>query len=216
MTPLHEGDLAEERWLQSEWGTYELWEKQELRLKRRQRIWIITTGIIFLILSSIPILIDRWPKWFAVSVARVMAQEINRLKKDAIVNRAAFRLELTESLGLGYRVRKVANCGGTKSESYSDQELNLGDGQIVRTGYFVEESLRAKYAWLTPEQGEALNIPGLVQEICYDDLLGNSAAARGVPVIGIGIIPANDLTEKRLDRISVLLLSGPSAEISFN
>jgi hypothetical protein len=29
------------------------------------------------------------------------------------------------------------------------------------------------------------------------------------------VIPVNDLTDKRMDRLAVLVVSGPSAEISF-
>ena len=203
MPPIHDTDLAEERWSQAEWGNYELWEKQELRLKRRNRIWIISTSIMFLVLSSIPILIDRWPKWYALSVARAVAEEINQIKKEAIINRAAYRLTFTESIGLAYSIEKVENCQAEK-------------GDKIRTGHFVTEANREKYAWLTPAEGAELNIPGLVKEVCYDDLSGNSAFAHGEEVVGIGVIPANDLTEKRLDRVSVLLLTGPSAEISFN
>jgi hypothetical protein len=73
-----------------------------------------------------------------------------------------------------------------------------------------------KYMWLIPTRGTELGVSGLVGEFCYDYLAGSGAVLKGQDIIAFGIIPAKDLTEKHLDRLSVLLLSGPSAEISFD
>jgi hypothetical protein len=203
MAPIHDTDLADQRWSQAEWENYELWEKQELRIKRKKRLWILTTTFVFLVLSAVPIIIDQWPKWMTRSISRHIAQEINRLKRDAIINRTSYRLRFTEEVGLGYKVERLDSCMASS-------------GETIKSDYFVKESIREKYLWISPEQAEKLSIPGLVGEVCYDFLLGSEAVLKKDVVIGIGIIPAKDLTEKRVDRVSVLLLSGPSAEISFD
>ena len=68
MVPIHDTDLAQERWSQTEWEHYELWEKLEVKLSDVAR----PSGsaplpfLLFFILSSVPILIEHWPKWIAL------------------------------------------------------------------------------------------------------------------------------------------------------
>ena len=50
MVPIHDTDVAEERWSQAEWENYELWEKVELKLKRKKQLWILATFLVFLAL----------------------------------------------------------------------------------------------------------------------------------------------------------------------
>lgn len=203
MVPLHDSDLANERWSQAEWENYELWEKVELRLQRKKRIWIAATVFVFILLSAVPITVDRWPKWTTRIVARHLAQEMNRIKREASIDRAAYRLKFNEDEKLAYTVEKVPNC-------------NSSQGEVVRSGAFLDDSTKNKYVWLSTSKGSELGIPGLVGEFCYDYLLGSDAVFKGDSITGIGIIPANDLTLKRLDRLTLLIFSGPSAEISFD
>jgi hypothetical protein len=198
MVPIHNTDVAEERWSQAEWENYELWEKIEQRLKKRKRIWILFTVIVFLILSAIPIFMDRWGKWESRFITRQLAQEINWIKTAASIDHAAYRLRLAEGGNLSYIIDRLENC-------------SISNGIQVRSGELAKGGPSREYLWISKDQGVELGIPGLVGEFCYDSLAG--ARETG---IGFGIIPAKDLTEKRMDRISILLLMGQSGEISFD
>jgi hypothetical protein len=203
MVPIHDTDVAAERWVQSEWQNYELWEKVEHRFKRKRRLWILATVIVFLGLSAIPIVMERWPKWMTRSISRNLVQEINRMKLEAGVNRAAYRFRFTTEGTLDFVVERLPQCSATQAE-------------VVRSGSFAKLSSNEAYSWISPLRGAELGIPGLVKEFCYDYLTGSAAATQGDKVIGFGIVSANDLAEKRLDRLTVLLLSGPSAESAFD
>src|SRR6185437_11560801 len=96
MVPIHDSDVGEQRWSKSEWENYELWEKVELRLKRQKRLWVFATIVIFLGLSAVPIVIERWPKWSSRSMAVTLAREINRMKRDSSIGRSAFRLRFVD------------------------------------------------------------------------------------------------------------------------
>ena len=203
MVPIHDTDVAAERWSQSEWENYELWEKVELRFKRKRRIWILSTLIVFLALSAVPIVMDRWPKWTTRSLSRQLAQEINRIKKDAIIDQSAYRIRFLTEGNLGFVVEKLENCKSTKIEP-------------VRSGIFEKKMGSESYTWVSLHMGEELGVPGLVGDFCYDAYLGSSSVLTGDSVVGFGIIPVKDLAEKKIDRLSVLLLSGSSGEISFD
>jgi hypothetical protein len=208
MVPIHDTDLAEERWSKSEWESYELWEKIEVRLRKRKLLWIVGAVVLFLALSSVPILIDRKPKWAGQGMARRLASVINQVKREASVAHQAYRLRLdgANTGGAGgiasheYEISRSASCEGPSFQAVSR-------GSLARPG---EEGV---YGILTPEQGRELGIPGLTLELCYDPLKGSASSGS---LAGIGVIPVNDLTEKRTDRISILLLNGPSAEITFD
>jgi hypothetical protein len=60
----------------------------------------------------------------------------------------------------------------------------------------------------------------LAESFCYDFLAGSDATLRNEPVMGFAVGPVTDLTresaaDRRLDRVAVVLLTGPSAEVSF-
>lgn len=203
MAPIHDTDVAEERWSKSEWENYELWEKVEIRLKRNKRFWIFVTLMVFLILSAIPIAIDRWPKWITRSISRHMASEINLIKREAGVNRAAYRLKMVGEGRLSYVIERLPNC-------------SVPQGEVVRTGSLEKESFRGNYTWVSSTQAVELGVPGLTHEFCYDYLLGSDVASKSDAMVGMGFIPVKDLAEKRIDRLSILLFSGSSAEISFD
>lgn len=203
MVPIHDTDVAEERWSRAEWQNYELWERIEFRLKRQKRFWVIATVAAFIVFSAVPITTERWPKWATRSIARRLAQEINRVKYEAIADRAAYRVRFIEEGRLSFIVERLANCAAVS-------------GEKMRSSTLVDEFFGEKYAWISSAAGMALEVPGLVNEFCYDSLAGNAAFVQGQSIVGFGIISVKDLAEKRLDRLSVLLLSGPSAEISFD
>lgn len=201
MVPIYDSDVAEERWSRSEWGHYELWEKVEQRARRHNRLWIACTVVVFLALSSVPILMDRSSKWATLSSVRRLGQEINHMKREAAIEHAAYRIRFAGNGSLEYRIERVESC--------SDPESS---GTLLGKHVLIPGS---GYVLLSPDHGESLGIPGLLEEFCYDPLRGSMANREGDTVSGFGVIPAADLGSGRLDRMSLLVLGGPSAEVSF-
>lgn len=209
MVPIHDTDLAEERWSKASWENYELWEKAEGREKRRRQLWITATCVLFLFLSSVPVALDQWPKWMTQHIAGKFAREINRMKRDASIARAPYRIRLSTNGNLSFTVEKLKKC------PTSQQKLADEPGELIRTTSLNIGPSNGTYTWISPEQGATLQIPGLVSQFCFDPLVGSNLAEIGKKVAGFGVISVNDLTEKRLDRMSLLLLTGSSAEITF-
>jgi hypothetical protein len=200
MVPIYDTDVAEDRYSKTQWNSYELWEKVEVRLRRRKYLWIAATAVVFIALSAVPIVVDRWPKWQALSAVRSLAQEINRLKRDASVERVAYRVRFSGEGGLAYSVERASSCSSV-------------DVTSVRSGVLPLPA--AGFALMTREQGGTFGVLGLVESLCYDFLAGSDAVLRGESVVGFGVLPVNDLTDARIDRLAILTAAGPSAEIGF-
>jgi hypothetical protein len=203
MVPIHDTDVSEQRWSKSEWENYELWEKVELRLKRQRRLWIMATAAVVVFFSAIPIVIDRWPKWKTRSAVRHLAQEINKMKREASIERTSYRLQFVNGVKFQYFIEKVKDC-------------KSAGGELVRASSVNRLSFEEGYTLIPPKIGQELGIPGLIQSFCYDYLSGSVIPEYPNTISGFGIISVKDLAEKRLDRISLLLLSGPSADVSFD
>ncbi len=202
MAPIYDTDVAEERYSQSEWKHYELWEKVEHRIRRRKWLWIAVTCVLFLLLSSVPVIMERSPRWTSLSAVRVLAQELSRLKREAGSSQHSYRIRFTDSRSLAYVVEKAESCAS-------------GSWQAVRAGSLLSGASRGGYQLMDAETGRLLGIPGLIESFCYDYLAGSSLVLNGRTLSGFAVTPVNDLTEKRTDRMALLLLKGPSAEISF-
>ena len=56
---------------------------------------------------------------------------------------------------------------------------------------------------------------GFAQSICYDYLSASDVVFRGESLAGFGVMPVNDLAEKRMDRLAIMIAAGPLAEITF-
>jgi hypothetical protein len=197
MVPIYDSDLAEDRWSKAEWNHYELWEKVEQRARRKDRLWIAATAVVFLLLSSVPILIDQKPKWETLSALRNLGQQLNWIKRQASIHRDAFRIRFAGDGSSNYRIEELKDC-------------SQNSGPLIREG-----SLRSsEYVFLTRARGESLGIPGILQEFCYDGFTGSAVYKQGESVAGFGMLPVIDL-HSRMDRLSLLLVTGPSGEISF-
>jgi hypothetical protein len=203
MAPIHDTDLASDRWAKAEWEKYELWEKVELKLRRRKWLLVAATAFVFLGLSSIPIVMDHRPKWEAVRLSRRLADQLGALKRDAAISHRAFRIRFKDEGDTAFVVESAFSCDG-------------GDlaWSTVRSGA-LEKVETGGYAVLTPAQGRALGVPGLVDGLCYDPQSGSDIESRGDPLAGFGVISKADLSEHRIDRLGVVLVNGASAEISF-
>jgi hypothetical protein len=202
MVPIHDTDVAEERWTKASWDSYELWEKVEVLEKRKRKLWIVATFFFFILLSSVPVAVDQWPKWVTQHLAGRLAREVNQLKREASVARSTFRIRFYDEGKLNFVVEKLNQCSDPK-------------GQVVRSGDLAVAPFMRGYTWISSSQALAMEIPGLVSQFCFDPLRGSEMTDTDKKVAGFGMISVNDLTEKRLDRMALLLLSGPSAEISF-
>lgn len=213
MAPIYESDVAEKRWSESEWNHYEFWERVELRLKRNQRLWIAAAVIVFLGISSIPVVIDQRPRWASLAMSRYLAQELNRMKREASLEHSAFRIRFLGNGSLDYVVEKSESCQSSTVLKVREKSL------LSRTAPLLSQDANQAapaFALLSSENGDSAGVPGLVTEFCYDPLQGSYPFVVGKPQIGFGIAPAHDLSAGRFDRLSVLLVSGASAELSFD
>lgn len=204
MAPIYESDESKERWQSSEWHHYELWEKVEVKLKRVKKLWILATLTVFLFLSSLPVFFERRPKWEAVRATRRLGEEINRLKTEAGKSRLPHRIEFDDPKSLNYEVIEVEKCADPRGKSIRHGTLSASDPDSAES-----------FVLLNRQAGEGFGIPGLVHSFCYDPLQGSDAFRLGEPVVGFAVIPAKDLATGRLNRMSILLLSGAHAEVSF-
>ncbi|MGE0614307.1 MAG: hypothetical protein AB7P04_01590 [Bacteriovoracia bacterium] len=205
MVPVHDTDVAEERWSQASWRTFELWERIEQQLKKTKRNWILAAILVFLILSSIPVVMDRLPKWRTLTAARQLSQELNQLKREAALEHFSYRLRFTQAVGLRFEIEMLKTCADPS-------------GQKIREGSLLPDAQAGDYSILGFDQGEQLGIPGLVKELCYDFQGGAVFTQRptdGKELVAFGLIPVKDLTEIRMDRITLVMVQELSAETSF-
>jgi hypothetical protein len=202
MAPIYDSDLAEERFSKNEWNQYELWEKVEVRLRWRKRLWIAAACVGYLCLSSIPVVMDRMPRWKALTATRHLAEQINRIKLEAASSHSAYRIRFKGDGQLSYVVERTPSC-------------SAGTSEVVRSGELMHETEAGQYVLVGPSQGNDLGIGGFFESFCYDYLSGSDVVLRGENLAGFGVMPVNDLTSKRTDRLAVLVVTGPSAEITF-
>ncbi|MEK6706095.1 MAG: hypothetical protein AABZ06_09925 [Bdellovibrionota bacterium] len=207
MAPIYDTDLEKERWIKAQWENYELWEQIEAKLRRRKRIWIATTVFIALLIFSIPVVIERKAKWLGQVTLRDLAREINSIKVAASLEHSAFRISFDESgqlnYQLSYRIDRMKSCGEPGAS-----------GEFVRSGSLDGGTGAERLVFLDMKRAEEMNLPGILNEFCYDPTLGSESALKGNELAAFAFIPANDLTGRRSDRVSLLFLNGESAEIS--
>lgn len=200
MAPVHDTDVAEERWSKEEWRTFELWEKIEVRARRRKRLWIAGAVFVFLCLSTIPVFVDRLPKWQSLQAGRNLAEVLNRIKKEAALHHNAYALSFENEEKLSFRVLKGNSCDGNMEE--------------VSRGVLLPDETQLLV--LSPQDARLLDIPGVADRFCYSSLQGWKTNGDSVDLSAFVILSVKDLTEKRLDRLTTILIRGLSAEISFN
>lgn len=200
MAPFHETDLAENRWAQAEWENFELWERVEQRQRRRRWIWIGLAAGAFVLVSSVPTVIDRAPKWATLAVTRQLALEIGRIKIESALARKPFRIRVLSDQELGYEVEKLESCADSR-------------GEPVRKGTLRSVGWSQAVSLVDPGTGGQAGIPGLVRDLCYDPL--GTVSPREPGISAFAFAPVTDLANGRLDRTSILLLSGPLSESSF-
>lgn len=203
MAPIYDTDIAQDRWNQEEWKDFELWERAELRFRRTRMFWILGTAILCLILSSVPVFMSRAPKWATLRLAAAAAGEINRIKREATVDHAAFRIRFFSDERIRFEVEKAPTCDSSSFHK-------------VREGSLLDEARAGEYALISAATATKLGIPSIVESFCYEIVTGSMHAYRGNETVGFGWIPVKDLSEDRSDRVSILLMQGTSAELFFD
>lgn len=203
MVPIHDTDLADERWKQGEWKHYEFWEEVETRFKRKKKLWIVIVLVLFFILSAYPVVQERIPKWRALRAARELARTMSLLRRQAIVEKAIFRLRFPDPTQPRYIIEKLRSC----------QDVS---GPVVQKGLLIDEIFLSQLAIMNHEMGQQFGFNKLIEQYCFDPLRGNSTFPLELEEAGFAFIPVKDLAKGRSDRIAVLLLQGYRSEITFN
>ena len=212
MVPIHESDVAENRWKDDEWRPFELWERIELRL-RRKRLWIIlAVAVVFVGILAEPLIADRLPKWRALNAMRVLAVRANQMKVDAASLGVPLRLRIeNSSAGPQYVVERVDQCDTNRG--FSNGIVEAQSGRVWGGGPLFENPERgAEFVVFDPRQAITLGLERVTTAVCYDPL--GTESIEGVQALGILI--AKDLANQRLDRVAFLNFSGLFAEIDFD
>jgi len=199
MAPIYDSDVAKDRWAKESWKHYELWEKVEHREKIKKRLWILATFIVFLCLSTIPVLVDRSPKWKTYQAVRELSTYVNKIKNMAAIDHGAYRLKFEDKQNLIFSIEQVSNC-------FQNNGLKIMQGKLLSdSNPYLVGLINLKYA-------KSLGVHVLTDEFCYDPL----GVTNNAQTIGFGMIPVKDLANKRLDRVSTLVINERSAKISLD
>ncbi len=206
MVPVHDSDVAENRWREGEWRQFELWERIEQRL-RRKRTWIIS-GVVFVFLGLLaaPVIQDRVPQWRASQAMRMLAVRINQMKIDSASLGVPLRLRLEASAeGPSFQLEKVESC--VKGEE--GKVLLWGGGSL-----FEDAEVARQFVVLDEAAGVGLD--RLTTEFCYDPLRNEPLPTGPFSREAMGLAIAKDLTDRRADRFALLNFTGQFAEIDFD
>ncbi len=214
MAPVHDTDLENERWSQDEWRYFELWEKVEKRLRKKQRKIILLTMVVALIFSSVPVWIDRSIKWKGLSAIREVASLINHYKKESALQKRSFQLEFLSDPKPHVNVVALTQCQNGRILDFQ---------KMYPLENFNKPSDGGSFRFLASEVAEQLGLPGATTSICLDHLTGvqvtsaeGQKPAKITPLSAIILAPVKDLATSRLDRVSILMMKGKNGDISFN
>jgi len=200
MAPVHRSDLDAERFEDSSWKDFELWEKLAERERRRNRFWIGGAVVLFLGLAAVPVVSERSRKWGALSAARWLALELGSAKTQASIEKSAVRLRWSPASirgeGLSLEKSKVAQCALT------------GAWHSVA----VPEHLRLTFKDYLPRVST-----GFATEWCYDPRVANPHPEP----MKLGVIHVKDLAdasngEEWGDTLGAFVaIQGPNSELLF-
>ena len=197
MAPVHDTDVAQNRWEEAQWRNFELWEKLEQKEARKKKIWVVSTILLFLCLSAVPVILDRTPKWESRKSARELADHLVELKALAATTHYSYRFRIIDADSLEFQIEKLLSC-------------RQGSGTVVRKGKLAASSSRV--ALVDQSRAALLNLNDSISDFSQGSFSHSNVGNRRAFVF----IPAKDLTERRDDRISVVSISGQDARITFN
>lgn len=203
MAPIHESDVEENRFKSNEWNHYELWEKVEVRLKRRKWLWVSLVLVLFIALSAIPIFTDRKIKWVQVAGLRRFSEVVGELKVRVGREKRPERLRFVEGGKPQYVIERVESC---------DHE---SPGEVIQSGEMDLRGRESEIRVMSEGDSARFGIPGISNSICYDPIQGMRYESNSKEVKAIALVPKTDYESTRTDRIAILLFSGPNAEMSF-
>lgn len=180
----------------------ELYEKQVVRQRKRKAILISSALSVFLVLCGLPVVQERMPKWKSLRAAREIAHEIQQVKTHAIREKKPVLLTVFE--GGTLKMERVDSCKPDSMGVYSGSEL-------LREG--VWNHADRELTLLGPLEAKQFKLSRLVQQICYDPVLGvPSPETKKVMMI----VPVKDLTDSKLDRASFVEVDSSVGKVSIN
>ncbi len=187
---------SDNRWVSEEWRSFELYEKVRIRTRRSKFLLIFSATVLFLGLCSVPVIEERSPKWQSLRIARDLSVEIEKIKTLAIKSKKPVRLFFISPNLL--EVDLLSHCTDVK-------------GQPVVTKQWTGDDVKFKI--LSQDEAKEFSIALVGDAVCFDPVEGLiSKHSKQV----IAIIPVKDLSEKRLDRASYVIIEGESAKVSIN
>jgi len=125
-----------------------------------------------------------------------VAVEIEKLKTYSIQNRKPARLTFLDNGEL--KVEIVDHCNDTNAPTFQQKRWSP-----------VSDDLKV----LAAMEAFDFHVKAAIDHVCFDPVFGvEEIKGRRVIVI----VPVKDLSEKRLDRASYVILDGDSAKISIN
>lgn len=196
------------------WGEYELWEKIEFRERRRKR-WIIAGAVVvFLVLSAVPVFMDRQPRWRTYRVARGMIQIFSALKTRAAAEGVAYRVSVTPDLVL--RLERAPDAALHCSDAESHRWVPVDTTNDVAQREWVESARADGIALLPVETARAQGMDRTTNRFCYDPSILPQGPEPIVQGDGMGLLPQEDLEAGRLDRAVVVTWHDAAAEFSLD
>lgn len=185
MAPIHDTDIAENRWSQAEWETYELWEKVEERQRRARAFWILGTIATFIIISAYPVVDQSRPKWLGERAAGKISYEINHLRTNAWIKHQVISLEWASTGGalnvpIKLRWKSGSSCA----------ELNGESGEIS-----IFDNHAAPLLWLETNLALAdKKFTAIGDKWCSGGPLDTTPAIHWLVIPGLVVPTANYLT----------------------
>jgi hypothetical protein len=204
MAPLHDSDIPENRWKDSEWKYFVLWEKLEHQIQKRKR-WIVGfTVLLGLGILSIPTIQSRYSKWLGLSIMRRFAVEVHRAEMESSRQRTSILVQLMKDSGAIWILSEAVGSCYDFTERREISRVQLSTPAQGRRFDVLTEGLAMN-----------LSLQNLSQQFCYDPEKGQVMKSSNAPFTALGLIPVKDLSEKRLDRVTILRVTGPQASLSF-
>jgi len=204
MVPLHESDVAENRWKESEWNAYELWEAVEVRARKR-KFWIVGLSCVlgFLILA-LPIYQEKMPKWKGLRVARILADHLLDIRRDSSNNQRRFLVKIQQDVA--GRIQGNVYSAATAADCTEAAQTNIEP--VFSFPLITEE--QSSIALLTREAAQKIGLGAVDEAICFDPFRESEGST-----MTFAFIPVKDLTDVREDRISTVTVLD-AASFSFD
>lgn len=204
MVPIHESDVAENRWKESEWNAYELWEAVEIR-ERHRRLWLVAfCAVIALVILALPIYQEQLPKWRGLRFARILSDRLLDIRKDAAHAQKRFFVKI----GQDSEGRIHGDVFDAATEQDCVQQAQSNSAPIF--SFPVIDEGQKEISLVTFSDSERLGLRGVVESVCFDPFRESDGESKT-----FAFIPVKDLTDYRQDRISTVTVLD-AASFSFD